>query len=188
LNIVRSTLDSTGTPGGGDSGSTDSSRINLGSTRIGRLVSGRRQELLKRWNTVRRNFPAKVFLLLLGFFSANALATILGQTGDWDVLAAGVLVALIEGIGYLMYRMPLFLGDRGKMVVEFVNYWKAGFSFGLFVDAFKVGSWIYQLYHQLESLDHNESLCTCNNLLEGTKMSIQMFWWHMSILPCLWYV
>jgi hypothetical protein len=73
------------------------------------------------------------------------------------------------------------------MVVEFVNYWKAGFSFGLFVDAFKVGSWIYQLYHQLESLDHNESLCTCNNLLEGTKMSIQMFWWHMSILPCLWY-
>ncbi|KAH9552783.1 hypothetical protein CY35_09G084300 [Sphagnum magellanicum] len=140
LNIVRSTLDSTGTPGGGDSGSTDSSRINLGSTRIGRLVSGRRQELLKRWNTVRRNFPAKVFLLLLGFFSANALATILGQTGDWDVLAAGVLVALIEGIGYLMYRMPLFLGDRGKMVVEFVNYWKAGFSFGLFVDAFKVGS------------------------------------------------
>ncbi|KAH9552782.1 hypothetical protein CY35_09G084300 [Sphagnum magellanicum] len=49
LNIVRSTLDSTGTPGGGDSGSTDSSRINLGSTRIGRLVSGRRQELLKSW-------------------------------------------------------------------------------------------------------------------------------------------
>ncbi|CAM6036568.1 unnamed protein product [Sphagnum compactum] len=140
LNIVRSTLDSTGTPGGGDSGSTDSSRNNLGSTRIGRLVSACRQELLKRWNTVRRNFPAKVFLLLLGFFSANALATILGQTGDWDVLAAGVLVALIEGVGYLMYRMPLFLGNRGKMVVEFVNYWKAGFSFGLFVDAFKVGS------------------------------------------------
>ncbi|CAK9882590.1 unnamed protein product [Sphagnum jensenii] len=140
FNIVRSTLDSTGTPGGGDSGSTDSSRNNLGSTRIGRLVSARCQDLLKRWNTVRRNFPAKVFLLLLGFFSANALATILGQTGDWDVLAAGVLVALIEGIGYLMYRMPLFLGNRGKMVVEFVNYWKAGFSFGLFVDAFKVGS------------------------------------------------
>jgi hypothetical protein len=140
LNIVRSTLDSTGTPGGGDNGSTDSSRNNLGSTRIGRLVSARRQELLKRWNTVRCNFPAKVFLLLLGFFSANALATVLGQTGDWDVLAAGVLVALIEGIGYLMYRMPLFLGNRGKMVVEFVNYWKAGFSFGLFVDAFKVGS------------------------------------------------
>ncbi len=184
LNIVRSTLDSTGTPGGGDSGSTDSSRNNLGSTRIGRLVSARRQELLKRWNTVRRNFPAKVFLLLLGFFSANALATILGQTGDWDVLAAGVLVALIEGIGYLMYRMPLFLGNRGKMVVEFVNYWKAGFSFGLFVDAFKVGSWIYQLYHQLESLDHNESLCTCNNLLEETKMSIQC---SDGTCLCLWY-
>ncbi|CAM6047982.1 unnamed protein product [Sphagnum compactum] len=140
-NIVRSTLNISGSPGGGDG--ADKSRrsgIDLGSTRIGRLVSARRQELLKRWNTVRRNFPAKVFLLLFGFFCSNALATIIGQTGDWDVLAAGVMVAVIEGIGYLMYRMPVFLSSRGKVVIEFVNYWKTGFSFGLFVDAFKLGS------------------------------------------------
>jgi hypothetical protein len=140
-NIVRSTLNTSGSPGGGDG--ADKSRrsgIDPGSTRIGRLVSARRQELLKRWNTVRRNFPAKVFLLLFGFFCSNALATILGQTGDWDVLAAGVMVAVIEGIGYLMYRMPVFLSSRGKVVIEFVNYWKTGFSFGLFVDAFKLGS------------------------------------------------
>lgn len=113
----------------------------LGSTRLGRLVSARRRELLQRWNTVRRNFPAKIFLLLFGFFSANALATILGQTGDWDVVAAGVLVAVIEGIGHLVYtRVPAFLGDRGKATIELVNYWKIGFTFALFVDAFKVGS------------------------------------------------
>jgi len=35
------------------------------------------------------------------------LATILGQTGDWDVLVAGVVVAAIEGIGMLMYRKPI---------------------------------------------------------------------------------
>ncbi len=68
-----------GSPGGGDG--ADKSRrsgIDLGSTRIWRLVSALRQELLKRWNTVRLNFPAKVFLLLFGFFCSNALATILG--------------------------------------------------------------------------------------------------------------
>jgi hypothetical protein len=36
--------------------------------------------------------------------------------------------------------MPVFLSSRGKVVIEFVNYWKTGFSFGLFVDAFKLGS------------------------------------------------
>jgi hypothetical protein len=114
--------------------------FSLGSTRLGRLVFERRRELLQRWNIVRKNFPAKIFLLLFGFFSANALATILGQTGDWDVIAAGILVAMIEGVGHLMYRMPVFLEERGKNFVELVNYWKIGFVFALFVDAFKVGS------------------------------------------------
>lgn len=101
----------------------------------------RRRELLLRWNTVRRNFPTKIFLLLFGFFSANALATIIGQTGDWDVVAAGVLVAVIEGIGHLVYNIkPSLLGSRGKHYVELLNYWKIGFTFALFVDAFKVGS------------------------------------------------
>lgn len=85
--------------------------------------------------------------MLLGFFSANALATILGQTGDWDVIAAGILVAAIEGIGHLMYNRGLpgwkILGDERSGVkswVELLNYWKIGFVFALFVDAFKVGS------------------------------------------------
>lgn len=140
--MVTGTLSTSGSPGGepgdpvGDQGAGG-----LGSTRLGRLISVRRRELLQRWNTVRRNFPSKIFLLLFGFFSANALATILGQTGDWDVIAAGILVAIIEGIGHLMYnRMPAFLGSRGKATIELVNYWKIGFTFALFVDAFKVGS------------------------------------------------
>lgn len=130
---------SSGSSAGGEPGGD--AEGGLGSTRLGRLIAVRRRELLQRWNTVRRNFPTKIFLLLLGFFSANALATILGQTGDWDVIAAGILVAIIEGIGHLMYnRLPAFLGDRGKQTIELVNYWKIGFTFALFVDAFKVGS------------------------------------------------
>ena len=115
----------------------------VGSTRLGRLIAVRRRELLQRWNNTRRHFPSKIFMLLLGFFFANALATILGQTGDWDVIAAGALVAIIEGIGHFMYNrrlLPAFLGKKAKSTLELVNYWKIGFTFALFVDAFKVGS------------------------------------------------
>lgn len=114
--------------------------IGLGATRLKRIIQSGSENFVSRFKRSRKNFPTKIFLLLLGYYSANALATVLGQTGDWDVLAAGILVALIEGIGYLMYRMPPFLGEQGKELVTLVNFYKSGFSFGLFVDAFKLGS------------------------------------------------
>ncbi|XP_039123058.1 ycf20-like protein [Dioscorea cayenensis subsp. rotundata] len=113
----------------------------LGRTRLGIIVRAAAAQLLQKLNAARKNFPMKIFLLLLGFYTANALATILGQTGDWDVLVAGVVVAAIEGIGMLMYRrtsrMPV---GRLQSLVVMVNYWKAGVCLGLFVDAFKLGS------------------------------------------------
>nr|YP_009420400.1 hypothetical protein [Chroomonas placoidea]ASO76039.1 hypothetical protein [Chroomonas placoidea] len=42
--------------------------------------------------------------ILLGFFLANALATMLGQTGDWGVLSSGILVALIESTNRIVYN------------------------------------------------------------------------------------
>ncbi|KAG8380334.1 hypothetical protein BUALT_Bualt06G0004800 [Buddleja alternifolia] len=111
----------------------------LGGTRLGRIVGASGRQLLSKLNSARKNFPMKVFLLLFGFYTANALATILGQTGDWDVLVAGVVVAAIEGIGMLMYKKPISTGRLQNLVVM-VNYWKAGVCLGLFVDAFKLGS------------------------------------------------
>ncbi|THU69122.1 hypothetical protein C4D60_Mb08t11100 [Musa balbisiana] len=113
----------------------------LGRTRLGTIVRAAAAQLLEKLNAARKNFPMKIFLLLLGFYTANALATILGQTGDWDVLVAGVVVAVIEGIGMLMYRKP-FTTPVGRLqnLIVMVNYWKAGVCLGLFVDAFKLGS------------------------------------------------
>lgn len=127
-------LDTGGIPGNGDG-------PDLGSTRLGRIVSAAGRQVLEKLNSARKNVPMKIFLLLLGFYTANALATILGQTGDWDVLVAGVVVAAIEGIGMLMYRKPLPLSTaRLQSFVGMINYWKAGVCLGLFVDAFKLGS------------------------------------------------
>ncbi|KAF8754401.1 hypothetical protein HU200_011505 [Digitaria exilis] len=113
----------------------------LGRTRLGRLIQAAGRELLEKLNSGRTNSPMKIFLVLFGFYTANALATILGQTGDWDVLVAGVVVAALEGIGMLMYRKPIARPPgRLQSLISMVNYWKSGVCLGLFVDAFKVGS------------------------------------------------
>ncbi|XP_058104871.1 ycf20-like protein [Magnolia sinica] len=134
-------LDTGGIPDNSGQESIDGDNTGLGGTRLGRIVRAGGKQLLEKLNAARRNSPMKIFLVLLGFYTANALATILGQTGDWDVLVAGVVVAAIEGIGMLMYRKPMAM-SRGRLqsLVVMVNYWKAGVCLGLFVDAFKLGS------------------------------------------------
>lgn len=134
-------LDTGGIPGSGGQESLNGDGPGLGGTRLGRIVSAGGRQLLEKLNMARKNLPMKIFLLLLGFYTANALATILGQTGDWDVLVAGVVVAAIEGIGMLMYKKPPSLSTgRLQSFVVMMNYWKAGVCLGLFVDAFKLGS------------------------------------------------
>ncbi|KAG9441621.1 hypothetical protein H6P81_017475 [Aristolochia fimbriata] len=137
-------LDMGGTPSNGNGDNTsDAGDTGLGGTRLGRIVRAAGRQLLQKLNAARKNFPMKIFLLLLGFYTANALATILGQTGDWDVLVAGVVVAAIEGIGMLMYKKTKsVVSDRGRLqsLLVMINFWKAGVCLGLFVDAFKLGS------------------------------------------------
>ncbi|XP_019445574.1 PREDICTED: ycf20-like protein isoform X2 [Lupinus angustifolius] len=134
-------LNTGGLSGNGDEQNLDDASSSFGGTRLGRIVTAAGRQLLEKLNTARKNFPTKIFLLLLGFYTANALATILGQTGDWDVLVAGVVVAAIEGIGMLMYkRPPTVRTGRVQSFLMMMNYWKAGICLGLFVDAFKLGS------------------------------------------------
>ncbi|KAI3842500.1 hypothetical protein MKW98_032375 [Papaver atlanticum] len=134
-------LNTGGTPDGGNQDNLNAISGGFGQTRLGRIVGAGGKQLLAKLNSARKNVPMKVFLLLLGFYTANALATILGQTGDWDVLVAGVVVAAIEGIGMLMYKKTCsFSTGRFQPLIGMINYWKAGVCLGLFVDAFKLGS------------------------------------------------
>ncbi|CAN6280536.1 unnamed protein product [Urochloa humidicola] len=85
----------------------------------------------------RKGLPVKILFFLIGFYCATAFATVIGQTGDWDILSAGLAVAIVEGIGALMYRASFaFLGRIRNMITIF-NYWKAGLTLGLFLDSFK---------------------------------------------------
>nr|GLL31756.1 uncharacterized protein ycf20 isoform X2 [Ipomoea trifida] len=79
----------------------------------------------------------KLLLLLIGFYSATAFATVIGQTGDWDVLSAALAVVVVEGIGALMYKTFSPFVDKVKDLITMLNYWKTGLTLGLFLDSFK---------------------------------------------------
>ena len=52
---------------------------------LGRHIQAAGRELLEKLNSAKTNSRRKIFLVLLGY-TANTLARILGQTGDWDIL------------------------------------------------------------------------------------------------------
>ena len=111
-------------------------RSGLGRTRLIRLVQEVQIKIKKKFKELQKNFPMKVLCLLLGFYCAGLVATSLVQTGDWDILSAGLAVVIIEAIGALMYRAYPLIERLHSFVIMF-NYWKAGLSLGLFLDAFK---------------------------------------------------
>ncbi|KAB5538629.1 hypothetical protein DKX38_016162 [Salix brachista] len=97
---ITFSLDTGGLPGnGGQESVNGDSPPGHGGTRLVRIASAVGRQLLEKLNSARKNFPMKIFLLLLGFYMANALARILGQTGDWYALVAGVMVAAIRVTG-----------------------------------------------------------------------------------------
>jgi len=42
--------------------------------------------------------------ILLGVFLAINLSTILGQSGDWGVLSAGLITAVLEATSRILYK------------------------------------------------------------------------------------
>ncbi|XP_052193759.1 uncharacterized protein LOC127802109 [Diospyros lotus] len=129
--LIRSSADGSGL---GPSLTNNTSRV----TRLVRAVQAILIGLTARIKKIRRNFPVKLLFFLVGFYCATALTTVIGQTGDWDILSAALAVAIVEGIGALMYRgHSLPLVNRVRSLVAVFNYWKAGLSLGFFLDSFK---------------------------------------------------
>ncbi|KAJ9171034.1 hypothetical protein P3X46_019087 [Hevea brasiliensis] len=108
-----------------------------GGTRLVRAIQTLQARIVARIKEIRKNLPIKLLFFLVGFYCATAFATVIGQTGDWDILSAAFAVAVVEGIGALMYRASFPLFNNIRSLITMFNYWKAGLSLGLFLDSFK---------------------------------------------------
>ncbi|XP_021803527.1 uncharacterized protein ycf20, partial [Prunus avium] len=127
---IRSSVDSRGLDPSPTNGTT-------GTTRLIRAIQAIQTKLGSKIRELRRGFPFKVLFFLVGFYCATAYATVIGQTGDWDILSAAFAVVVVEGIGALMYKASLPLLTKTRSLITMFNYWKAGLSLGLFLDSFK---------------------------------------------------
>jgi len=117
--------------------SSSTSNGSNGRTRIIRVIQEFQSKLGSKIQEVKKNLPMKLFFFLVGFYCATAFATVIGQTGDWDILSAALAVAIVEVIGALMYRASLPLVSKNRGLISLFNYWKAGLTLGLFLDSFK---------------------------------------------------
>lgn len=90
-----------------------------------------------------RRLSLLIISLLGGNFLATVLSTVAGQNADLDILASLILVLTAEIISWLVYG-----GDRRRtpaenqraLLLEMLNGTKLGLTYGMFVEAFKLGS------------------------------------------------
>nr|YP_009396367.1 hypothetical protein [Polysiphonia scopulorum]ARW65553.1 hypothetical protein [Polysiphonia scopulorum] len=82
-------------------------------------------------------FNINILSLMLGFFFANILSTIPAQTGDWNIISGSVIVTFNEIVNKCVYSKN---NIRNSILIKLVNNIKIGIVYGLFVDAFKLGS------------------------------------------------
>ncbi|GMI89823.1 hypothetical protein HRI_002651600 [Hibiscus trionum] len=95
----------------------DPSSGNGGRPRLIRVIQGIQTKLGVRIQELRKNLPMKILFFLVGFYCA----TVIGQTGDWDILSAALALFIVEGIGALMYRASLPLLNNLDEITGFRN-------------------------------------------------------------------
>jgi hypothetical protein len=87
--------------------------------------------------------PICLLFLFLGFFSATFFTSLLAYQKNVLVFIAFFITLFIEIFGSFFYKLKKErnkVSSKKKTVFFSINYLKIGFIFGLFIDAFKLGS------------------------------------------------
>ena len=88
-----------------------------------------------------RRLSLVVIGLLFGNFFAITISSVAGQAAKLDVVISAILLIAVEFISWLVYRRPPKKTDQqNSLFLEIMNALKIGLIYGLFVEAFKLGS------------------------------------------------
>ncbi len=107
-------------------------------TRLNNLFNAIAQQLQRWFSNPWRRQSLLLISLLFGFFLGSAIPTTTGQAAIWDITAAGLIVIFTEVVSRIVYRRPQ--QTRTSIWVEVANSLKIGLTYGLFLEAFKIGS------------------------------------------------
>lgn len=115
-------------------------------TRLNTLIDENLARLAQWFANPWRRLSVILLGLLLGIFLGSAISTTAGQTADWDVIAAGILIIFTETVSRIVYgrnrqRLPsVSRSSRLSWFLETVNALKIGLVYSMFLEAFKLGS------------------------------------------------
>nr|YP_010951712.1 Ycf20 [Laurencia elata]WMP12651.1 Ycf20 [Laurencia elata] len=65
------------------------------------------------------------------------MSTVPAQTGDWNIISGAIIVTCYEMISKVLYKSSI---RKTSFTISLINNFKVGIVYGLFVDAFKLGS------------------------------------------------
>jgi hypothetical protein len=118
-------------------------------TRLNTLIDRIGRQFIQWSENPWRRLSLIIISLLFGNFLASAISTTAGQRTDLDILISLILVMLVESISWLTYgtiigqrqvvKSITILGQR-PFWIAILNSLKLGLVYGLFIEAFKLGS------------------------------------------------
>jgi Protein of unknown function (DUF565) len=124
-------------------GSTGIGGLSMQNTRLSTLISQLSGQLIGFLRNPWRRISLLIISFLAGNFLATTISTVAGQQAELDVVAALILVFFTEVVSGLVYfndrQRPAVLTQR-PLLLEILNGIKLGTMYGLFVEAFKLGS------------------------------------------------
>jgi len=80
---------------------------------------------------------------LFGFFLASIITSVSGANSTWDPYTAAVLLLIAEVTSLIFYRKNIGQNadrKRRSLFLECLNLIKIGLMYGMFLEAFKLGS------------------------------------------------
>lgn len=112
-------------------------------TRLSTLVDQTLGRFVGFFRNPWRRISLIIISLLGGNFLATTVSTVAGQRAELDVTVSLILVLLTEVVSWLVYagdrrRNPA--SEQRSLLIETLNGVKLGLMYGLFVEAFKLGS------------------------------------------------
>jgi hypothetical protein len=118
-------------------------------TRLSTLIDRISKQFVRWAENPWRRLSLLIISLLFGNFLASAIATSTGQRATLDVSIAFMLSIVTESISWLVYASGFGrrnLEDRNSIfgqrpiLIAILNNLKLGLIYGLFIEAFKLGS------------------------------------------------
>lgn len=107
-------------------------------TRLDRLFNVINQRFKLWLRNPWRRISLLTISLLFGNFLANVISTVAGQEGYLDITYALISLLITEFLNWLAYhRYPAL---EPSFLIVFLNGFKIGLTYGLFLEAFKLGS------------------------------------------------